>query len=80
MTKKEIEQKIDMHRNSINALEGLLRHISTAPPNTCAYPINEDTGLYMPSCTNDEDDYFSWDMIRHFKYCPYCSKEIHLIE
>lgn len=80
MTKKEIEQRIDMHRNSINALEGMLRHINTAPPNTCAYINNEDYGLYMPSCTNNEDDYFDWSHMRNFKYCPYCGKEVHLID
>lgn len=80
MTKKEIERQIDIHRNSINELEEMLEHISTVPPNTCAYINNEDIGLYMPSCTNDEDDYFDWPHMRHFKYCPYCGKEIYLVD
>ena len=31
MSREEIEQEIDMHRNSINALEGLLRHFDAKP-------------------------------------------------
>lgn len=33
-------------------------------------------GLFIPDCTNDEDDALDWLVLRHFKYCPYCRKKI----
>ena len=40
-----------------------------------------DSGCFKASCNNDPDDVFSgWEAIRHMKYCPYCGKEIYVME
>lgn len=39
-------------------------------------------GLYKPECARkcDDDDFFPWNAMRHFKFCPYCGRKIEVVE
>lgn len=44
--------------------------------------IGIEDGWYKPECLekHEKDDFFPWLAMRHFKYCPYCGKEIEVID
>ena len=39
-------------------------------------------GFYKPSCKEDyeDDDFRDWLDIRHYNFCPYCSKKLKVVE
>lgn len=41
-----------------------------------------DDFLYKPDCLekHESDDFFNWNQIRHFKFCPYCGRKIEVID
>lgn len=41
-----------------------------------------DDGIYKPECKGiyENDDFFNWLQIRHFKFCPYCGRKIEVVE
>lgn len=41
-----------------------------------------DDGLYKPDCLEkyESDDFFNWNEMRHFKFCPYCGRKIEVVE
>lgn len=87
MRKLEVFQRSERFKNLYEEHKMVKKLIErTEAKGKCKYidsgTIGITDGLYKPDClgVHDDDDFFGWNQIRHFEFCPYCGRKIEVVD